>query len=342
MEILGLTIGSGVAQGLMWAILTIGVFISFRILDFADLTVEGSFPLGAAVAAVSINAGVPWYLAIIFAFLAGMLAGLCTGIFNTLFKIPGILAGILTMIALYSINLRITQDKITVPFLNDTIKKMLVQKARDFNLSVTINSLEIFTGIIFCVLIVILLYVFFGTELGCAIRATGSNDKMARALGVNTNKMTIVGLMISNGLISLAGSLIAQFDLGSAILTMGQGAIVIGLASVIIGEVIFCRKDHSFGYKLFAVIMGAVIYRTIIALILKYNSISAIISSFDETFTTNSAILNWQIKSTDLKLITAIVVSIALALPVLKGRVAARKLRKQNDKAFEMGGEDNA
>lgn len=334
MDILGMTIESGVAQGLMWAILTIGVYITYRVLDVADLTLEGSFPLGAAIAAVSINAGVPWYLAMLLAFLAGTLAGLCTGILNTVFKIPPILAGILSMIALYSINLRITEDKITVPFANDTLKRVLMNKFGDLGIGFsTVNFLEIATGLVFCVAIIVLLYVFFGTEIGCAIRATGSNSNMARALGVNTNIMTVIGLMISNGLISLAGSLIAQFDLGSAILTMGQGAIVIGLASVIIGEVVFIRKDHSFAYKLFAVTMGAVIYRSIIALILKYNSIATIIDSFGYEVISDNVILNWTIKSTDLKLITAIVVSIALALPVLKGRIAAAKLRRQNNKA---------
>lgn len=342
MEVLGLTIGSGVAQGLMWAILTIGVFITFRLLDFADLTVEGSFPLGAAVAAIAINSGVPCFAALLLAFLAGMMAGFCTGFLNTVFKIPAILAGILTMIALYSINLRITQDKITVPFANDTVKRVMVKLFKELGIKLSINTIEMITGIVVCTIIVILLYVFFGTEIGCAIRATGSNKNMARALGVNTNIMTIVGLMISNGLISLAGSLISQFDLGSAILTMGQGAIVIGLASVIIGEVIFCRKDHSFAYKLFAVIMGAVIYRTIIALILKFNSIKAIISSFDRTFTSDNSIVNWTIKSTDLKLITAIVVSIALALPILKASAAARRLRKVNSRVVEEGGSENA
>ena len=310
------TIVSGVAQGLLWAILTVGVYLTFRILDVADLTVEGSFPLGAAVSVVMINAlsatkipGVPSWVWSILATLAavasGMLAGVVTGVLITVFRIPPILSGILTMIALYSVNIRIMSDKATVHVSGDSVKTIF---AGIFPKGTLSNYLSITAGVITCVLIVAVLYLFFGTELGCAIRATGSNANMARAMGIRTNAMIILGLAMSNGLIALAGSLIAQFDYGSALVNMGQGTIVIGLASVIIGEVLFIHRDHNFAYKLGAVIVGAVIYRTVIACALTFKGL----------------------KATDLKLITAVIVAIALALPVFKEKAAAVKRRKTN------------
>ena len=302
------TILSGAAQGILWAILTIGVYLTFRILDVADLTVEGSFPLGASVCVVLINAGVNPFLATLIAVLCGALAGLMTGVLITGFKIPPILSGILTMIALYSVNIRIMNDKATVHIGADSVKTWF---AGLFPAGTKSNTLSLTAGLITCVLIVAALYVFFGTELGCAIRATGSNKVMARAMGINTDVNIILGLMISNALIALSGSMIAQFDYGSALVNMGQGTIVIGLASVIIGEVLFIHRRHSFAYKLGAVIMGAVIYRTIIACALT---------------------LPW-LKATDLKLITAVIVAIALALPVFKGKAAAVKSRRSNKEA---------
>ena len=311
-----LVLQSGAAQGLLWALLTLGVYITYRLLDFADLTVEGSFPLGAAVTAILINQGMNPFAVLFIAFLVGSIAGLATGILNTVCKIPPILSGILTMIALYSINLRIMSGKATITIQGDTVKTLVNNL-----LPLSNNLLSIIAGIIINLLIVILLYVFFGTEIGCSIRATGHNPYMARALGVHTGHMTILGLMISNGLVALSGSLVSQLDYGSALVTMGQGSIVIGLASVIIGEVIFCHKDHSFAYKLTAVVFGAVIYRTIIAFALRVNILEA----------------------TDLKLITAVVVSIALSLPVIKNSIAERKKRIANNKnEAAAGGESRA
>jgi putative ABC transport system permease protein len=299
------TILSGISQGLLWAILTLGVYLTFRILDIADLTVEGTFPLGAAVTVVLINSGMSPGLAVLCAILAGALAGFVTGVLHTVFKIPAILSGILTMIALYSVNIRIMSDKATVALEQPSVKTWLTSVLPENTASSTVS---IVLGCNVCLVIVAVLYYFFGTEIGCAIRATGSNQNMARSLGVKTDRIITLGLMISNGLVALSGSLIAQLDYGSALVTMGQGTIVIGLASVIIGEVIFIRKDMNFALKLLAVIAGAVIYRTVIACALTFSFL----------------------KATDLKIITAVVVAFALALPVLQQKSAEAKLRRKN------------
>ncbi len=296
------TLQSGVAQGLMWAILTLGVYLTFRVLDVADLTIEGTFPLGAAVTVVLINKGMNPFLALFLAFVAGLLAGLITGLLYTKFKIPAILSGILTMIALYSINIRIMSDKATVTISGISVKKAI---AALFEHAPKSNVLSIFVGLFACAAIIAILYWFFGTEIGCGIRATGSNKAMARSLGINTDWTSILCLMISNGLVAISGSLIAQFDYGSALVNMGQGTIVIGLASVIIGEVIFLRKERNFAVKMSAIVLGAIIYRTIIAYALT---------------------IRW-LKATDLKLITAVIVGIALAIPVIKDRVNLTRKR---------------
>ena len=289
------TLQSGIAQGLMWAILTIGVYLTFRVLDIADLTIEGTFPLGAAITVVLINGGMNPFLAMLIAVICGGCAGLVTGILHTKFKIPAILAGILTQIALYSVNIRIMSDKATVALAKDSIKTIVTGL---FPAGVSSNTISICVGLLVVFIIIEILYYFFGTEVGCAIRATGSNQKMARALGISTDTMINLCLAISNALVALAGSLIAQFDYGSALVNMGQGTIVIGLASVIIGEVIFIRKERNFGFKMAAVSVGAIIYRTIIAAALT---------------------LPWM-KATDLKLITAVIVAIALAIPAWKSQ----------------------
>ena len=304
------TLISGLAQGLIWAIMTLGVYITFRILDIADLTVEGTFPLGAAVTAVLINGGMHPVVAVFMAILAVCAAGFVTGVFHTVFKIPAILSGILTMIALYSVNIRIMSDKATVAIEKPSVKKLMQNLLPE---GIASNTISIILGVTVCIAIVALLYYFFGTEIGCAVRATGSNPNMARSLGVKTDRIIILGLMISNALVALSGSLIAQLDYGSALVNMGQGTIVIGLASVIIGEVIFIRKDRNFAVKLTAIIAGAIIYRTIIACALTFSFL----------------------KATDLKIITAIIVSIALALPVIKQSIAERKLRAENNKKLD-------
>ena len=275
-----------ISLGLIWAILTIGVYITFRILDIADMTVEGSIAMGAAIAATAISNGISPYAATVLAFFGGMAAGLITGFLHTKLKIPALLAGILTMIALYSINLHI-MGKANVSILKlDTVYTPL----ENFGLSTT-NAVMLF-AFLSVAAIVALLYWFFGTEVGCAIRATGNNPQMARAQGINTNNMITLGLIISNGLVALCGALIAQSQ-SFADVQMGIGSIVIGLASVIIGEVIFGKRN--FINCLISLVLGAITYRIIIAFVLKMG-----------------------MPANDLKLFTAITVAIALSLPVFK------------------------
>ena len=280
--------------GLLWAIMTIGVYITYRILDIADLTVEGSLPLGGAIACVLITQKVNPYLASCIALLGGCLAGLCTGLLHTKLKIPALLSGILTMIALYSINLRIMGSPTLSILRQPTVFKPLTTLGLDKNLSIII------VGVVASLLIITLLYWFFGTELGSSIRATGNNQKMVRAQGVNTDTMKILGLVISNGLVALSGAFIAQSQ-NFADVQMGTGSIVIGLASLIIGEVLF--GGRSFYRRLLALILGAVAYRIIIALVLKMG-----------------------MNSNDLKLFTAITVAICLWLP--QGKELIRKIKK--------------
>ena len=283
-----LAIQGAASQGIIWGIMTLGVYITFKVLDFPDLTVDGSFALGGAVSAILISIGMNPFITLIFSFLAGSLAGLATGILNTKLQIPGILAGILTMIALYSINIRVMGGRPNIPLLGMATSLTIIQNI--LSLSKVISDLLV--GFIFSLFIVFIMYWFFGTEMGCAIRATGNNEKMIRALGVDTNIMKTIGLMISNALVSLSGALVTQSQ-GYADVGMGNGTIVVGLASVIIGEVIFGNR-FNFLYKLFSIVMGSIIYRIIIAIVLQLG-----------------------LKATDLKLLTAIIVAIALSVPVL-------------------------
>lgn len=283
-----LAIQGAASQGIIWGIMTLGVYITFKVLDFPDLTVDGSFALGGAVSAILISNGMNPFITLFFSFLAGSLAGLATGILNTKLQIPGILAGILTMIALYSINIRVMGGRPNIPLLGMANSLTIIQNI--LSLSKVVSDLLV--GFIFSVFIVLIMYWFFGTEMGCAIRATGNNEKMIRALGVDTNVMKTIGLMISNALVSLSGALVTQSQ-GYADVGMGTGTIVIGLASVIIGEVIFGNR-FNFLYKLSSIVMGSIIYRIIIAIVLQLG-----------------------LKATDLKLLTAIIVAIALSVPVL-------------------------
>lgn len=283
-----LAIQGAASQGIIWGIMTLGVYITFKILDFPDLTVDGSFALGGAVSAILISNGMNPFITLFFSFLAGSLAGLATGILNTKLQIPGILAGILTMIALYSINIRVMGGRPNIPLLGMATSLTIIQNI--LSLSKVVSDLLV--GFVFSVFIVLIMYWFFGTEMGCAIRATGNNEKMIRALGVDTNVMKTIGLMISNALVSLSGALVTQSQ-GYADVGMGTGTIVIGLASVIIGEVIFGNR-FNFLYKLSSIVMGSIIYRIIIAIVLQLG-----------------------LKATDLKLLTAIIVAIALSVPVL-------------------------
>ena len=231
----------GVAQGIIWGIMALGVYITFRLLDVADLTVDGSFTTGGAVTVMLIIAGWPAWAALLAAVVAGLLAGLVTGLLHTKLGIPAILAGILTQFALYSINLRIMSMKANTPVNPDK-----------YSLFLTLRSVPgaIWKGLLLAAVLIALLYWYFGTEQGSAIRATGANPAMSRAQGININAMKVLGLSLSNGMVALSGGLMAQYQ-GFADINMGRGAIVIGLAAVIIGEVIFGKVFMNFGLKLF-------------------------------------------------------------------------------------------
>lgn len=296
---------SPIAQGMIWGIMAIGVYITFKILDFADLTVDGSFATGGAVLVVLTTNGMNIYLALFIAFLSGCLAGFVTGIFHTKFGIPAILSGILTQLALYSINLRIMSGKANTP-INWRNYKLIVSSKTDELTS------TIIVCIIFNVLIIGILYWFFGTELGHSIRATGSNRAMARANGINTNTRTIIGLVLSNGLVAVSGGLLAQFN-GNADINMGRGAIVIGLAAVIIGEVIFSKVFKNFALRLLSAVIGAIIYYIVIAAVLKMG-----------------------LDANDLKMFSALVVALFLGLPFWKSKIAAKRVKNVKE------GADNA
>lgn len=275
-----------ISLGLIWSIMTIGVYITYRILDIADLTVEGSIVLGAAIAARAINDGVNPYVAMILALFGGMAAGLITGLLNTVLRIPPLLSGILTMIALYSINLRILGRA------NLSLLRLRTVYTVFEDMGINRTYSVIILGLICVSIIICALYWFFGTEIGCAIRATGRNPQMARAQGINTNTAKILGLIISNGLVGIGGALYAQSQTFADI-NSGTGSIVIGLASVIIGEVLFGKKN--FLSRLISLVLGAVLYRIIIAIVFELG-----------------------MPANDLKLFTAITVAFALALPVFR------------------------
>lgn len=274
---------SAVSQGLLWAILAIGIHITYRILDISDLTSEGSFTLGAAVCATAIVHDIPPLLAIFMALIAGSLAGMVTGLLHTKLQIPSLLAGILSMTGLYSINLRI-MGKANIPL--NMHSTLLTNIKELFNLSKDRDA-AIFLGVIVCVIVIILLVWFFNTEFGYAIVATGNNDKMIRANGINSDITKIAGLMLANALIALSGALVSQYN-GYADVQQGIGAIVIGLASVIIGEVIF--RNRNLIMSLVGIVIGSIIYRLIVAIVINSNYVSA----------------------NDMKLFTAIIVAVAL------------------------------
>ncbi len=283
-----------VAQGLLWALMALGVYVTYRVLDIADLTVEGSFPLGAATAASLMVAGYGVIMSLLAAFVMGMVAGVVTGLLHTKMKIPALLAGILTMIALYSVNLRI-MGKANLSLLGvDTCFK-IARSALDLNMA----QITLLVGLAATVLIVLFLYWFFGTQIGAAIRATGFNQQMIRAQGVDTDVTVILGLLLSNGLVALSGALVAQSN-GFSDVGMGTGTIVIGLASVIIGEVLFGTR--SLGNCLVSVVLGCILYGIVIA-----------------------AVLAMGMPPNDLKLFTSVLVALALSMPLIKAKLGGRK-----------------
>ncbi|WP_407400272.1 ABC transporter permease [Treponema sp.] len=292
-----------VSQGILWGIMALGVYITFKILDFADMTVDGSFALGGCTCALLIVSGVNPLIAVLVATVAGSLAGLITGFLTTKLKIPGILAGILVQLALYSINLHVLggpnqplsrANKTVVNWVNNALNLGDL-----FPVSAT-SIASLIVGVIYTAIIIAALYWFFGTELGSAIRSTGDNGAMSRAQGINTDSMQILALMLANGLVALSGALVMQQQRFGDV-SMGIGTIVIGLASIIIGEVIFGKK-FGFWWCLLGVVFGSIIYRVIIAIVLQMG-----------------------MKTQDLKLLSAVVVAVALSVPVIKQKFGIKK-----------------
>ena len=294
MQIMGLitALPGAAAQGLIWGIMAIGVYITFRILDIADLTVDGTLCTGGAVCIMMMLSGHNVWMSMLAATGAGLLAGLATGIFHTFMGIPAILAGILTQLSLYSINLKImgkANQAINVDKFN-----LLVSLRRVKGVALTQNTL--FIVAIMIIILIAVLYWFFGTELGCSLRATGCNPSMSRAQGINTDRNKVLGLMLSNGLVALSGALLTQYQ-GFADINMGRGSIVIGLAAVIIGEAIFSRIFRNFALKLLSVVFGSILYYLVLQIVI------------------------WMGIDTDLlKMLSALVVALFLAFPYWKGK----------------------
>lgn len=284
-----------IAQGIIWGIMAIGVYITFRILDIADLTVDGSMATGGVTLVVLVTGGMNVGLAMLCAFLAGCAAGLVTGIFHTKFGIPAILAGILTQLILYSVNLRITTQRSNVPLSVD--KYNILLSLRNLNRAIIVS-------VIFAVAVIAVMYWFFGTELGHSLRATGCNQNMARANGINTDTNKIIGLVISNGLVALSGALLAQYQ-GFADINMGRGAIVIGLAAVIIGEVLLGKIFKNFALKLLAAVIGGIIYYIVITIVLKAG-----------------------LNANDLKMFSALVVAVFLGIPYWQRKILEKRSTK--------------
>ena len=277
-----------IAQGIIWGIMAIGVYITYKVLDLADLTVDGSLATGGAVFVVLSTSGVNMYLALLAALVSGCLAGLATGILHTAFGIPAILAGILTQLSLYSINLRIMDKNANIGI-----------SFRNYDLMITLSNINksLLVGACFVVVIIAILYWFFGTQIGSSIRATGCNAAMARANGINTNLNKIIGLVISNGIVALSGALLTQWQ-GFADINMGRGAIVIGLAAVIIGEVIFGKLFRNFALRLLSAVIGGVIYYIVMTFVIQLG-----------------------LDANDLKLFSAVVVAIFLGIPYWKSKL---------------------
>lgn len=284
-------------QGMLWGIMAIGVYVTYRILDVADLTVDGSLATGGAVCIMLIRAGVNPWIALLCAFLVGMIAGFVTGVLHTRCGIPAILAGILTQLALYSVNLRIMDGKSNQPVSVD--KYDLLVSSRYVRKLTLENPIPLI--VLMLAVLIFILYWFFGTEYGSALRATGDNQHMARAQGINTRVGVTIGLMLSNGFVAVAGALLAQYQ-GSVDVNMGRGAIVIGLAAVIIGEVLLGQFFRNFALKLVTVVIGAVIYYIVLQIVLQLG-----------------------LNTNDLKLLTALIVAVFLAVPYWKDQLFRKK-----------------
>ncbi|MDD6188433.1 MAG: ABC transporter permease [Clostridiales bacterium] len=301
----------GIAQGLIWGIMALGVYITFRVLDIADLTVDGSFATGGAVTVMLILAGWPAWAALLVAILVGMAAGLVTGLLHTKLGIPAILAGILTQFALYSINLHIMKEAANKAVSAD--KYSLILTGRNVPMAILV-------GAVIAIVIIAILYIYFGTEQGSAVRATGDNPAMSRAQGININSMKVLGLAVSNALVALAGGLMAQYQ-GYSDINMGRGAIVIGLAAVIIGEVLgeaLLKKYLNFMGRLSFVVIGGVIYYIVVVIVL------------------------WlRLPTNDLKLFTAVIVAIFLAVPYLRAQ-AKSSFKLAGKKGAKLNAEDKS
>lgn len=298
-----------VAQGLIWGIMAIGLYITYKVLDFADLTVDGSITTGACVCAVMLNAGVNVWICLLVAFLSGAVAGLITGVLHTLMGIPPILSGILTQLMLWSINLKIL-GKANMSVSGRFLPVLITQLN---------NPIAILVVLAFVAVLIGLLYLFFGTEIGCTLRATGNNEQMVKAQGVNVKANKILGLMLSNALVALAGALLAQYQ-GFADINMGRGAIVIGLAAIIIGQTLVGFIGKNFALKLLGCALGGVCYYLVYQFVI------------------------WLGLDTDLlKLLSAVVVALFLAIPYIKKEYFSRSSKKlPSENAVAQGGEKDA
>ena len=293
-----------VAQGLIWGIMAIGVYITFRILDIADLTVDGTLCTGGAVCIMMMQSGHNVWVSLLVALIAGLLAGMVTGLLHTFMGIPAILAGILTQLGLYSVNLKIMGKSNQA--INVDKFDLLVSLRYIKNVPIYRNTILLVSVII--VVLIAFLYWFFGTELGCSLRATGCNDRMSRAQGINTDFNRVLGLMISNGLVAFSGALLSQYQ-GFADINMGRGAIVIGLAAVIIGEALFGKIFHNFGFRLLGVALGSIVYYFVLQIVI------------------------WLGIDTDLlKLLSAAVVAVFLAIPYWQSKYFSRPVKRGGDR----------
>ena len=293
-----------VAQGLIWGIMAIGVYITFRILDIADLTVDGTLCTGGAVCIMMMQSGHNVWVSLLVALIAGLLAGMVTGLLHTFMGIPAILAGILTQLGLYSVNLKIMGKSNQA--INVDKFDLLVSLRYIKNVPIYRNTILLVAVII--VVLIVFLYWFFGTELGCSLRATGCNDRMSRAQGINTDFNRVLGLMISNGLVAFSGALLSQYQ-GFADINMGRGAIVIGLAAVIIGEALFGKIFHNFGFRLLGVALGSIVYYFVLQIVI------------------------WLGIDTDLwKLLSAAVVAVFLAIPYWQSKYFSRPVKRGGDR----------